>query len=304
LNVLLPTTLRGLAQVLPAGCRNFTSTAKQPSTAMPTTTMLDQLSDDRRRGRRRFAVLVDPDESDERACLRTGRLAAENGVDFLLVGGSLVVEDQLDACVRALRQASGLPVVLFPGSIRQISPSADALLLLSLISGRNADLLIGQHVLAAPYLKRSGLELLPTGYLLIDGGAPTTVSYISGTQPIPRDKPGIAATTALAGEQLGLRLIYLDAGSGARYAIPPETIQAVRQTVDLPLIVGGGIRNPEAAARAAQAGADVVVVGNALEQDPGLVRELSLAVHGAQAAMPSGPSPGRPARRAGGPEKP
>ncbi len=240
---------------------------------------MDQFLRDRRRGQRRFAVLVDPDESDTRACMRIGKLAAENGVDILLVGGSLVVDDHLEEAVSALKTASGLPVILFPGSIRQITPAADAILLLSLISGRNPELLIGQHVQAAPFLQRSGLEILPTGYLLIDGGSPTTVSYISNTLPIPRDKPEIAATTALAGEQLGLRLIYLDAGSGARQAIPPKLITAVRSAVDAPLIVGGGIRTPEAAAEAAQAGADLVVVGNALEENPGLIRELSLAVH-------------------------
>lgn len=259
-----------------------------------TTSLLDQLNRDRRRGQRRFAVLVDPDESDTRQCARIGQQAANGGVDFLLVGGSLVVDDHLETCVQTLKKASGLPVILFPGSIRQITPAADALLLLSLISGRNPDLLIGQHVQAAPFLKRSGLELLPTGYLLIDGGAPTTVSYISNTLPIPRDKAEIAASTALAGEQLGLRLMYLDSGSGARYAIPPKLIQAVRQSVDVPILVGGGIRTPEAAADAARAGADLVVVGNALEDDLALLREFTLAVHGS--------SPGTPvATRAGGP---
>ena len=244
------------------------------------TLLLDQLIRDRKRGQRRFSVLVDPDESDARTCTHLGKLAANNGVDMLLVGGSLVVDDRLEDSVRALKESSGLPVILFPGSIRQITPAADAILLLSLISGRNPELLIGQHVQAAPYLRRSGLEILPTGYLLIDGGAPTTVSYISNTLPIPRDKGAIAATTAMAGEQLGLRLMYLDAGSGARYPIPPKLIKAVRNSVDTPIIVGGGIRTPEAAADAAQAGADLVVVGNALEEDPNLIRELSLAVHG------------------------
>ena len=236
---------------------------------------------DRRRGQKRFAVLVDPDETSLAEAGRIAERAAKAGADAFFVGGSLVVDDALDNVVKTLRSASALPVILFPGSIWQISPAADAILLLSLISGRNPELLIGQHVLAAPHLKRSGLEILPTGYMLVDGGAPTTVSYVSNTLPIPRDKPGIAAATALAGEQLGLRLMYLDAGSGARYPIPAATIAAVRREVDRPIIVGGGIREPEAATAAAEAGADWVVVGNALEADPERMRDISLAVHAA-----------------------
>ncbi len=242
--------------------------------------VLHRLQQLRPEGAKAFAVLVDPDETPVADAPKLGERARRQGADLMLVGGSLVLGDALDAVVRGLRAgADGLPIVLFPGSARQISPEADAILLLSLISGRNPELLIGQHVQAAMELDRSGLEILPTGYMLIDGGAPTTVSYISNTQPIPRDKPGIAAATALAGEQLGLRLGYLDAGSGARHAIPPSLIRSVRKRTAQPLIVGGGIREPEQASAAAQAGADVVVVGNALESDPGRMRALADAVH-------------------------
>lgn len=249
---------------------------------IPTKSIYQRLREDQQSGQRRFAVLIDPDDTDRARTNALAALGADSGVDYFFVGGSLLVKDKLEETIAAIREVCNIPVVLFPGSISQVSPSADALLLLSLISGRNPELLIGQHVLAAPAIKRSGLEVLPTGYMLVDGGAPTTVSYISNTNPIPADKPEIAAATALAGELLGLKLIYLDAGSGAIHQVPPKTIQAVRSQVDIPMIVGGGIRTPEAASNAAAAGADLIVVGNALENDPVLARELSIAVHTVQ----------------------
>jgi putative glycerol-1-phosphate prenyltransferase len=148
-----------------------------------------------------------------------------------------------------------------------------------MISGRNPELLIGQHVLAAPYLKASGLEVIPTGYLLIDGGTVTTAQYVSNTMPIPGGKGDIAACTAMAGEMLGLRLIYLDAGSGAARPVAPAMIRQVKESISVPLIVGGGIREPEQARHACQAGADVVVVGNALENDPSGYLEMARAIH-------------------------
>jgi putative glycerol-1-phosphate prenyltransferase len=188
----------------------------------------------------------------------------------------------MDYCLDAIREITrSIPTILFPGSPQQINSKADAILYLSLISGRNADLLIGQHVIAAPALKRSGLEVVPTGYMLIDGGAPTTASYISNTTPIPANKAEIAYCTAIAGELLGLKTIYMDAGSGARVPIAENMIEAVSQAIDIPLIVGGGMRSPEKAAANAGAGADIIVVGNALEKDPALVAEMVKAVHGA-----------------------
>jgi putative glycerol-1-phosphate prenyltransferase len=207
-------------------------------------------------------------------------LATDAGVDYILVGGSLVVTHHLDQVVKQFKQASDIPVILFPGSPSQLSPYADALLYLSLISGRNPELLIGQHVISAPAVRKSGLEIIPTGYMVVDGGAPTTVSYISNANPIPSDKNEIAVCTAMAGEMLGLKLIYMDAGSGARKPIHEDMIAAVSRQVDIPLIIGGGITDPEKAYLNCKAGADLIVVGNAIEKDPSLIREMSAAIHG------------------------
>lgn len=247
--------------------------------------ILHQLSLNRVSGRRSFAVLVDPDKTNPPACLQLSRAALENRVDFFLVGGSLLTSTFLHSTVRTLKAHSDIPVILFPGSNLHIDPSADAILLLSLISGRNPDFLIGQHVIAAPVLKKSRLEILPTGYMLIESGKPTTVSYISNTTPIPYDKPEVAACTAMAGEMLGLQLIYLDAGSGAQRPVSPRTIAAVRKSVEVPVIVGGGITTPQAAEDALQAGADVIVVGNGIEKDPNLLVEVSERVNAYNQAL-------------------
>lgn len=235
-------------------------------------------------GKKFFAVLVDPDKVALAQLPAFVALAESAQVDFFLVGGSLIMHDQLNAVVHQLKKNSSIPVILFPGSTFQLSPEADGILFLSLISGRNPDLLIGKHVVAAPYLHQSQLEILPTGYLLIDGGTPTTVSYISHSLPIPHNKPEIAVATALAGTMLGLRLIYLDAGSGAQQAISNNMVQQVAQSIDVPLIVGGGIRTPELAYSKAQAGADLVIVGNAIERDPSLLKDMAAAVHSVRSA--------------------
>ncbi len=232
-----------------------------------------------RQQKKRIAVLVDPDHFSVKEMSELIQLALGAKIDFFFVGGSLLSTTLLDQCVRFLKQQSDIPVVLFPGSITQIHPKVDAILLLTLISGRNPDLLIGKHVEAAPLLKASERELIPTGYMLIDGGRQTTASYISNTTPIPADKPDIAAMTALAGEMLGLKTIYLDAGSGAQTPISPAMIHTVKQTVDLPLIVGGGMRTPESAVKAAKAGADIVVIGNVLEDQKELLLEIASSVH-------------------------
>lgn len=240
--------------------------------------LLENILTARRAGRKQLAVLIDPDETEGQELDRLVDSAVQADVDFFFVGGSLLVKDGLEACLRAVRERCNIPMILFPGSALQLSPLADGLLFLSLISGRNPDLLIGQHVVAAPYIRKSGIEVLPTGYILIDGGRPTTVTYMSQTAPIPADKPEIAATTALAGELLGLKLIYMDAGSGAMQAILPPMIAAVRGTISVPLIVGGGIRTPEQARQAVSAGADMLVVGNVLEREPGLLMEMVKAI--------------------------
>lgn len=224
-------------------------------------------------------MLIDPDKVNDHDMDLLLSLSLEAKVDYFFVGGSLVVSDYLDDCIRFIKSRCDIPVVLFPGSPSQVSKYADALLYLSLISGRNPELLIGQHVVSAPVVKKSGLEIMPTGYMVIDGGAPTTVSYISNAAPLPADKAEIAMCTAMAGEMLGMKLIYMDAGSGAKKAITETMISKVAHCIDVPLIVGGGITTPEKAYLNCKAGADVIVVGNAIEKDANLIREVALAVH-------------------------
>lgn len=215
-----------------------------------------------------LAILVDPDSVQEDALRTLAARANAAGADFFFVGGSLMLNDHIRTWIPLLKSLTDIPVVLFPGSLQQIVPEADALLFLSLISGRNPDLLIGTHVQAAPLLRQAGIETMATGYMLIESGRMTTAHYISNTLPIPRDKPDIAACTAMAGEMLGLKLLYMDGGSGAEHPVSARMIAAVRQCVDIPLIVGGGIRSAEAARAAWQAGADTIVIGNAFEKDP------------------------------------
>lgn len=237
------------------------------------------LEERKKKGKKSFAVLIDPDKVNNRDTMHLAKLATHAKVDFLFVGGSLVVSNYLDECVQLIKQHCDIPVILFPGSSSQVSKYADALLYLSLISGRNADLLIGQHVISAPLVKNSGLEILSTGYMVIDGGAPTTVSYISNALPIPADKGDIAMCTAMAGEMLGMKLIFMDAGSGARCPIREEMITKVAKTISAPLIIGGGIKDPEKAYLNCRAGADVIVIGNAIEKDNSLIKEMAAAVH-------------------------
>lgn len=230
-----------------------------------------------------LAVLVDPDKAETAHLERLAQYAEEGYVQHFLVGGSLIFSDALTSTVDFLKQQGKAPVTLFPGNPSQIYSGADAILLLSLISGRNPDLLIGRHVEAAPTLRSSGLEIIPTGYMLIDGGVGTTVSYISNTTPIPAHKAEIAAATAMAGEMLGLRCIYLEAGSGARQAVPTEMVQAVRAVINIPIIVGGGLRDAETAYQKSKAGADMIVIGTAIEQSPQLIPEIASALREAEA---------------------
>ncbi len=223
-----------------------------------------------------LAVLLDPDKVEPETLPSFIQKAVLCGVDFFFIGGSLITNYRLDRLVEVIKENSSVPVVLFPGNSLHIEPSADAILLLSLISGRNPELLIGQHVTAAPLLKRSRLEIIPTGYMLVESGRTTTVSYISNTLPIPADKPDIAVCTAMAGEMLGLQTIFLDAGSGALRPVPADMIRSVSKAVDIPLIVGGGIDTIEKASAALNAGADLIVVGNAIERDPLFLEGLSL----------------------------
>lgn len=241
--------------------------------------ILQQILERTEQGRKQLAVLVDPDKLQNRDVERIAINSAKSGVDYFFVGGSLLVNNELDQCIKTLKANSEIPVLLFPGNNLQMSWKADAILFLSLISGRNAEMLIGRHVIAAPYLKLSPLEVISCGYILIESGKTTAVQYMSNTVPIPSDKMDIAICTAMAGEMLGLKLIYLEAGSGAQQSVPVAMIEQVKQNINIPLIVGGGLRTPEKVREAAVAGADIIVVGTALEKDPGLMAEMAEAVH-------------------------
>jgi putative glycerol-1-phosphate prenyltransferase len=225
-----------------------------------------------------IALLIDPGKKDHDHLVEVVQKANECKIDFILVGGSIVGHD-IDETITYLKDNSSIPVFLFPGSLLQLSFKADGVLLLSLISGRNPDLLIGNHVSAALMLKNSALEVIPTGYILIENGKTTSVSYMSNTSPIPKDKPEIVIATAIAGELLGLKLIYLEAGSGALEPVDKETIAQVKKDVDIPLIVGGGIKSLHDIENCCQAGADVIVVGNSIESQPELLNQFVQLVH-------------------------
>ncbi len=237
--------------------------------------ILSELKEKKEKGIKSFAVLVDPDDTSIENCRKLVNIANESKIDYFFVGGSLITSSNMSAIISCIKENCQIPVVIFPGNSMHVDANADALLFLSLISGRNPEYLIGQHVIAAPMLKRSNIETLPTGYVLIDSGKPTTVNYISNTTPIPFDKPSVAASTAMAGEMLGLQLIYMDGGSGAETPISTKMIAMVRKSVDCPIIVGGGIKNAEKAKTALDAGADLIVVGNSIEDNPSLVIDIA-----------------------------
>lgn len=228
-----------------------------------------------------FLLLIDPDKYDEASLLKIAADAAEFGADAILIGGSVMISYRLDEYIRHIKTVSPLPVIVFPGSIMQVSREADAILYLSLVSGRNPEYLIGKHVTVAPVLQQLQLEPISTAYLLIDSGKPTSASFISNSFPIPRNKPEIAAAHVLAAEYMGMSIAYLEAGSGAEKSVPEEMIYAVSRTSALPVVVGGGVREPETARRKVEAGASFVVVGNAFEErrDRTYLREMIEAVH-------------------------
>ena len=231
------------------------------------------------KSRKKLAVLIDPDKPTDAQIMSIIDKAKAADVDFFFVGGSLLVTDSLDHCIKLIKEHCDIPVLIFPGNSLQISKYCDGFLLLSLISGRNPEMLIGRHVIAAPYLKLYGNEIIPTGYMLIDSGKATSVTYMSDTTPIPHDKDDIAMCTAIAGEMLGLKLIYLEAGSGALMPVSTSMISKVSQMIKIPLIVGGGIKTPEMAADAVKAGADVIVIGTAFEKEPELLQQFAKAIH-------------------------
>ncbi|MFC2138834.1 geranylgeranylglyceryl/heptaprenylglyceryl phosphate synthase [Bacteroidota bacterium] len=220
-----------------------------------------------------FSLLIDPDKYELEELTKTISIASKNKVDLLLIGGSLISKN-LNSIIDQIKKICKIPVVLFPGSCLQISDFADGILFLSLISGRNPDFLIGSHVVAAPMIKNTGLEVIPTGYILINGNNATSVQYMSNTTPIPPDKIDIITATAMAGEMLGLKLLYLEAGSGAKEPINPNIVKEVKKSVKLPIIVGGGLTDAETLTDILDAGADMVVVGNAIENEKSILEEL------------------------------
>jgi len=244
-------------------------------------TVYEQLLQTRQTKGAVYLILLDPDEVDGQTLPHFVTLATEAGVDGFLVGGSLCLSLNFEQCIRTVKQYSSQPVIIFPGGNHQISSSADAILFLSIISGRNPELLIGQQVLSAPLIRQMGLEAISTGYMLIESGGTTTAEFMSNTRPIPRNKPDIAIAHALAAEYLGMKAVYLEAGSGAQHPVPDEMIRGIAQYTSIPMIVGGGIRTPEVARRKVEAGASFIVTGTILEDkhNHSLIRGFADAVH-------------------------
>lgn len=228
-----------------------------------------------------YFVLIDPDKWRDGQIVGFAAQANEAGADAILIGGSLLLSSSFDDLVSKIKNRIDIPLIIFPGSPTQVSRYADAVFFLSLISGRNPTYLIGEQVKAAPAIKILGLEAIAVGYMLVESGNITSAEFMSNTRPIPRDKPDIAKATALAAEFMGMKMVYLEAGSGAKWAVPDEMVAEVTEYVSLPLIVGGGIRTPEEAHRKVKAGASFVVTGNVLEKriDSNLIKEFAASVH-------------------------
>ncbi len=227
-------------------------------------------------GKKLLAVLIDPDKTYGNAVRTIAAEAEKSHVDFIFVGGSLLF-NAVEETIRLIRKSTTIPVILFPGNVMQISDEADGILFLSLISGRNPEFLIGHHVLAAPRLRKTGIEVLPTAYILIENGRRTSVEYMSNTAPVPADKPEIAVATAIAGEMLGLKLTYLEAGSGAASPVGLDVIREVRKNISTPILVGGGIRSQKEAVGIYKAGANLIVVGTALEENNSVLSSIAAA---------------------------
>jgi putative glycerol-1-phosphate prenyltransferase len=224
---------------------------------------------------KKLAILIDPEKTNTSASL-DDLLKMINALSptFIFVGGSTVDSDDLNNCLKIIKSQTDIPAVIFPGSHQQIDEQADALLFLSLLSGRNPDYLIGHQVQSAYHLKKMDIETISTAYLLIEGGKNSSVAYVSQTSPIPNDQVGIAVNTAVAGEMLGFKTIFMDAGSGAKNHVPVEMIKAVKENISLPLIIGGGLRSIASIDSAYHAGADLVVVGNKIEEDESFLLDL------------------------------
>ena len=226
-----------------------------------------------------YVILIDPDNKNDDSILSQVEMANRSEVDAIFVGGSLMMDGKSKDRVKKIKQIANVPVILFPGGVNQINSNYDAMLFLSLLSGRNPHYLIGEQVISAPIVKDIGLEAISTGYILLDGGNVTSVEFMSGTRPIPMDKKDIVASHALAGQYLGMKSIYLEAGSGAKNYIPSDIVELVSNFVSIPIIVGGGISSPEIASKLVNAGASIIVTGTAIEKNHSCMSEFASAVH-------------------------
>jgi putative glycerol-1-phosphate prenyltransferase len=228
-----------------------------------------------------YLILIDPDTRNNQALKEFVREICDRGVDAILIGGSLIINADFQESIRVVKENSTVPIIIFPGSVQQLSFKADAILYISLISGRNPNYLFGEHVIAAPYIRKMGIEPISTGYMLFESGRTTTAEFMSNTRPLPINKPEIAMAHALAAQYMGMSTIYMEAGSGADRSIPSEIVKAVSHYVDIPVITGGGIRTPEDARSKIEAGASFVVTGNVLDDSDNLslINEFARAIH-------------------------
>jgi len=223
---------------------------------------------------KQILVLIDPDKVTDNFLETLIVNSQKNPPACFLVGGSLITNNNFQKTITYLTQNTEVPVIIFPGNYLQISDSADGILLLSLISGRNSDFLIGHHVLSAMQIKKSKIQVIPTGYILVGGDGHSSVEYRSQTRSIPEDKIDIICSTAVAGELLGMQAIYLEAGSGAKKSISPEIISEVKKNISIPLIVGGGIKTSEEIENIFSAGANSVVIGTCIEKNPHFLKKV------------------------------
>ncbi len=226
-----------------------------------------------------YIVLIDPDRKNDHTIENQIKLANDSDVDAIFVGGSLMMDSKCAQRVKKIKALSNIPVIFFPGGVGQLNPHYDAILFMSVLSGRNPHYLIGEQVIAAPLIKDMGIETISTGYILLDGGAGSTVEFMSGSRPIPMHRRDVVIAHALAGQYLGMNLIYLEAGSGANQPVSSTIIKAVHDAIDIPIIVGGGIQSPETASIAVEAGASIIVTGTAIEKDSNIMKDFADAIH-------------------------
>ena len=227
-----------------------------------------------------YIVLIDPDKNSENNLEEKISKINNSGVDAIFVGGSLILDNNCEKRVELIKSISKVPVIFFPGGISQLNKHYDAMLFMSILSGRNSHYLIGEQVIAAPIVKDLGIEVIPTGYLLVDGGNNSSVQFMSGSNPIPIEKPDILIAHALAAQYLGKKLVYLESGSGAKNSIPNNLLKAVTKYIDVPIIVGGGIKTPQSANEKVLAGASFVVIGSILEgNNTNIINEFADAIH-------------------------